>query len=889
MNRVPSFSSLNLRSASIALLVLTILLFSPTQGINAASITVNSTCSLAGAITAANTDTATGGCAAGSGADTITLSADITLSGALPQIASEITIEGADQFISGDDSYRIFYVEESGSLTLNRLQLKNGSSHTGGAIYNVGTVTVTNSQFSSNSVRNYGGAIANLGGTITITSSSLTNNSCGYKAGAIYGDSLGTITVNSSTLSSNSADDVGGALAVNGSYVTINNSKLNNNSSPKGGAIWNSALSTINNSELSNNSSTGHGGAIYANGNRLTVTNSTISGNSASGNGGGVYVLFVSGRVYLKHVTVVSNSAASGGGVYRAARSTLNSQNGIIAGNTGGDCVGGLLQNINNLIQDNSCSPALSGNPMLGTLTGSPAYYPLLSGSPAINAAHADHCPSSDQTGQGRPYPAGGACDIGAFEFQSDSVAATLAPTATSTPAEAAIATTSAADMPIAIRFDFEPPNCNLAVHVWIDASVHREGVEGYEFEILIKRPWSDTYSRMLSQRIRGDGIRSSRSVTTRRNSQNFEVYARMRELNGTWEETETVSCGLQTATPSVTHNSIATPSEFCIRVGPGSYWLFFTSRFLNGIISVYPDEDCEEFEVIPSSIGDLGYVYTANVQDAAADLCTAAHDDGVAYTAIQQAVNNDVWQCALPEADTPVPTATNTYVPPTNTAIPPTNTLAPVNSRAVVGVDPVSNRPGELDVSWDAPSETPRDYRISWAPIDEDFKTWTDSSGNAFPTSPSQTITGLDQGVAYKVVVRARYDGSSGPWTETVEALVMDEIIAAVFRATEQEQTVEPLTNTPVPTATNTTVPTATNTPVPTATNTTVPTATNTPISTATNTTVPTGTNTPVPTNTPVQPTAIPFGNPTELTASVKSDGITLSWTATRFSAADH
>src|SRR5262245_37053369 len=71
----------------------------------AASITVNGTCSLIDAITAANTDTATGGCSAGSGADTITLpGGTITLTSinngsggtanGLPQITSTITIDG---------------------------------------------------------------------------------------------------------------------------------------------------------------------------------------------------------------------------------------------------------------------------------------------------------------------------------------------------------------------------------------------------------------------------------------------------------------------------------------------------------------------------------------------------------------------------------------------------------------------------------------------------------------------------------------------------------------------------------------------------------------------------------------------------------------------------
>ena len=127
-----------------------------------------------------------------------------------------------------------------------------------------------------------------------------------------------------------------------------------------------------------------------------------------------------------------------------------------------------------------------------------------------------------------------------------------------------------------------------------------------------------------------------------------------------------------------------------------------------------------------------------------------------------------------VPPTNTPVP-PTNTDVPPTNTSVPPTDTAVPppVNSREIASVRLVSNQPGVLEVSWNAPSETPKDYRLSWAKVGESFLTWTDLSGNAFPTSPSYTITGLDAGVRYKVKVRARYNGSAGDWTDSFEANV--------------------------------------------------------------------------------------------------------------------
>ncbi len=133
------------------------------------------------------------------------------------------------------------------------------------------------------------------------------------------------------------------------------------------------------------------------------------------------------------------------------------------------------------------------------------------------------------------------------------------------------------------------------------------------------------------------------------------------------------------------------------------------------------------------------------------------------------------------PPTDTPVPPPTDTPVPPpTNTPLPPSNTPAPTDTpdpaitRNVGALRLSSNQPGALVAAWDVPEEAPSDYRINWAKAGEAFPTWTDSSGNAFPTSPSHTITGLDGGVRYKVKVRPRYQSGVRPWSDVVEIVVM-------------------------------------------------------------------------------------------------------------------
>ena len=128
-------------------------------------IVVDGTCTLPDAITAANTDTATGNCAAGDGADNIRLDVDVLLTTydpastfdfsaytALPTITSTITLEaGAGTIISGNNTgFRLLHIAQAGHLTLNGLTLQNThlqsafTTAAGGAILNRGTLILTN-------------------------------------------------------------------------------------------------------------------------------------------------------------------------------------------------------------------------------------------------------------------------------------------------------------------------------------------------------------------------------------------------------------------------------------------------------------------------------------------------------------------------------------------------------------------------------------------------------------------------------------------------------------------------------------------------------------------------------------------------------------------------
>ena len=198
----------------------------PTIHVRAASITVNSTCTLAQAIQSANSDAAPTGsnCTAGSGDDTITLTADISLTAEPTAIASNITIEGENLSISGNNTVRILRIN-SGTVRINNLTLKNGRAATawsglypGGAILNIGgTLTVSKSHFIDNvappdtnscaNTSDYGGAIAAFGSNRLTVLDSVFRGNRSTNASAIEGGRHAPITIRRSSFTGHKVPD----------------------------------------------------------------------------------------------------------------------------------------------------------------------------------------------------------------------------------------------------------------------------------------------------------------------------------------------------------------------------------------------------------------------------------------------------------------------------------------------------------------------------------------------------------------------------------------------------------------------------------------------------------------------------------------------------------
>nr|MBA2491170.1 hypothetical protein [Gammaproteobacteria bacterium] len=299
----------------------------------AATINVGGACTLVDAITAANNDVATGGCSAGSGADTLGLSGNLTLTAvntdlygptALPAVTSAITVEGNGATISrasGAPDFRLFAVDSTGSLTLRKTKITGGrlsgvDALGGGLFNNVGELTIIDSTVSGNAVTSDsgdGGGIATRSTSeqvsLTLINSTVADNTAGDLGGGINFRSFGKLTVDKSTISGNSARDGVGLLHI-GDNSAISNSTISGNSSSgyggSGGLLHGGTL-TLTSTTVSNNSAAGMygvGGVAAFAGGTLTLTNSTITGNSAPNSGAGG----LAGSTIILNRTLVSGN-----------------------------------------------------------------------------------------------------------------------------------------------------------------------------------------------------------------------------------------------------------------------------------------------------------------------------------------------------------------------------------------------------------------------------------------------------------------------------------------------------------------------------------------------------------------------------------------------------
>jgi len=318
-------------------------------------------------------------------------------------------------------------IMNTGVLILRRSNFSgNFSFDNGGALRNDGgTVAVSDTTFANNrSLAGRGGAISNFTNTptttLTIERTLFEGNSAGLGGGALF--NRGNATVSDSTFAGNAAllygADISDTLGLRGAF---------------GGAILNGGSGEprrldITRSTFIRNSAIGGpnsaGGAI-ANSTvgAITIGNSTFAYNTAFQSGGALYQQSSATSMDVRNTTLVDNSAAEGASLHGA----IVIGNSIIANYFGVDnCSEKLASGSPNLeFPGTSCGASLQANPQLGGLSkhgGQTDNFALLGGSPAIDAGDNAVCAQAtvgnlDQRGHARPV--GSACDLGAYERDS--------------------------------------------------------------------------------------------------------------------------------------------------------------------------------------------------------------------------------------------------------------------------------------------------------------------------------------------------------------------------------------------------------------------------------------------------------------------------------------
>ncbi|KAA3644255.1 MAG: right-handed parallel beta-helix repeat-containing protein [Chloroflexi bacterium] len=396
-----------------------------------------------------------------------------------PVIRTPITIQGGvssaiqRDATAGTPAFRIFFVAGGAELTLDHLNILNGTASDGAGIYNDGGhVIIRNALMSDHAATNNGGAVMNNGGNLEVGAISFITDNQALNGGGIYnaagiftGDNLvltanvvtgnggglyndgpgvsaslmgvnffeneadlgggiynnlGTINASSNQIVDNSAR-LGGGVFNDGTFTGQSQWYWMNRAGGRGGGLLNEGQATITHSLFEWNTAVETGAGIENSG-ELSLSNSTLSGNITAILSGAA--ILNGGTLVLDYVTIAENSGVTGGGgALFTGPATVTISNSIIANNSGGDCslpaVGTTILKTN-LDSDGSCPGfSLSGVlPMLGPLAdngGYPKTHALLPGSPALDSATGD-CLPDDQ--RGLPRPGGAACDIGAYEAQ---------------------------------------------------------------------------------------------------------------------------------------------------------------------------------------------------------------------------------------------------------------------------------------------------------------------------------------------------------------------------------------------------------------------------------------------------------------------------------------
>jgi hypothetical protein len=212
----------------------------------------------------------------------------ISLNSSLPDVSANMNVvgPGAGKLTVQFNSPRItpkgiLTVDGGVSATLSGLTLSGGNTNDGGAINNLGTLSVANAVFSGKAAQWGGGIANNPGAVLQVSNSTCTGGFSANGGGGIYNGG-GQLTASGDTFSNNHGQFGGGILSIG--VATLSSLTFNGNVAWDGGAISNgdpyvaTGTMTLDQSTLTHNQGNGEGGGID-NWGSLTVSNSSIVGN----------------------------------------------------------------------------------------------------------------------------------------------------------------------------------------------------------------------------------------------------------------------------------------------------------------------------------------------------------------------------------------------------------------------------------------------------------------------------------------------------------------------------------------------------------------------------------------------------------------------------------
>jgi len=304
---------------------------------------------------------------------------------------------------------------EATTVDHNHAGAKGGGIEIFGSGLSPGAVSISGSDFSTNSSSNRGGGLFlyNLHGDVTISGTTISGNVAQSRGGGAHLYKVyGATSIHDTTVSGNIAANRGGGLFLYKTTggLTIDHTTVSGNTATRGGGLflYKPHAATIVDSTITGNHAInfeGGGIFLYKPTVALSVSSTTISSNDAAGVGGGIAIrtgsaALVNAIVADNLANAVANDLANvSGGSFTASFSLVETPGAVVLGGTG---------NITGV------------DPELGVLSNNggttQTRVPAIS-SPALNAGDPAFLPPPTDDQRGVPRVVGGRIDIGAVEI----------------------------------------------------------------------------------------------------------------------------------------------------------------------------------------------------------------------------------------------------------------------------------------------------------------------------------------------------------------------------------------------------------------------------------------------------------------------------------------